>query len=168
MDSVSVTETTVSRADAQIHVMDIAGSGPTVVVLPGLAGSSREFLPTARALCPDFRTVLVDQRGHGTSTRRPSDISRAAFVDDVVAVIEQLAPPTPVALVGQIDGRSHGCSDRGGPPGSVLRGSPSHLTLRRSLSRRRIHNPTYGRSARSQAGSRRESAVVWRPGSGHS
>jgi pimeloyl-ACP methyl ester carboxylesterase len=70
-----------------------------VVILHGLAGSAREFLPTAAAL-PEFRTVLVDLRGHGSSTRCPHDLSREAFVADVVRVIEEVAAG-PVVLVGQ-------------------------------------------------------------------
>lgn len=72
-----------------------------MVLLHGLAGSSRELQPTADALADSFRVLLVDQRGHGFSTRRPSDLSRQAFVDDVVAVIEQELPGEKVTLVGQ-------------------------------------------------------------------
>lgn len=101
MRDMDVSHTTVSRSDTHLHVVDTGGPGPPVLILHGLAGSSREFRPTAEALYPDFRTILVDQRGHGGSTRRPADTSRSAFVDDVVAVIEQLTPSAPVALVGQ-------------------------------------------------------------------
>lgn len=89
----------VHREGVDLHVLDTAGAGPPVVVLHGLAGSSREFLATARALAPLFRVLLVDQRGHGHSTTRPGDTSRAAFVADTVAVIEELAEG-PVRLVG--------------------------------------------------------------------
>jgi pimeloyl-ACP methyl ester carboxylesterase len=70
-----------------------------VVILHGLAGSAREFFPTAAAL-PEFRTVLVDLRGHGGSSRCPPDLSPEAFVADVVRVIEEEAAG-PVVLVGQ-------------------------------------------------------------------
>lgn len=75
------------------------GTDPAVVILHGLAGSSREFIPTARALA-GRKVVLIDQRGHGRSTRLPADTSREAFVRDVVLVIaaEGLGP---VDLVGQ-------------------------------------------------------------------
>ena len=75
------------------------GAEPAVVVLHGLAGSSREFVPTARALA-GRRVVLVDQRGHGGSTTRPADTSREAFTADVVAVLEA-ETSEPVDLVGQ-------------------------------------------------------------------
>lgn len=83
-----------------IAVTDLGGDGPVVVLLHGLAGSSRELLRTARAL-QDHRVLLVDQRGHGASTRLPDDLSRDAFVGDVVAAIEELAPGSRATLVGQ-------------------------------------------------------------------
>lgn len=85
--------------DEWIHCIDTGGDGPPVVILHGLAGSSREFFATAGAL-PEFRTVLIDLRGHGRSARTPSDLSREAFVADVVQVIET-AVRAPVVLVGQ-------------------------------------------------------------------
>ncbi|WP_460513205.1 alpha/beta fold hydrolase [Frigoribacterium salinisoli] len=75
------------------------GSEPAVVVLHGLAGSSREFVATAEALA-GHRVVLIDQRGHGHSTTRPADTSRAASVADVVEVISS-ETSSPVVLVGQ-------------------------------------------------------------------
>ena len=75
------------------------GDEPAVVILHGLAGSSREFVPTAWALAPR-KVILIDQRGHGLSTRVPSDTSRTAFVSDVARVIEAESSH-PVDLVGQ-------------------------------------------------------------------
>lgn len=82
-----------------ISYVVLDGGAPDVVLLHGLAGSGREMLPTARALA-GRRVLVVDQRGHGGSTRRPDDLSREAFVDDVVQVV--LGECTgPVDLVGQ-------------------------------------------------------------------
>lgn len=79
----------------------IGGDSPTVVILHGLAGSGREFLPTAHALAlAGRRVILIDQRGHGGSTTIPVDTSRRAFVDDVIQVIDAEATG-PVDLVGQ-------------------------------------------------------------------
>ncbi|RFA11759.1 alpha/beta hydrolase [Subtercola boreus] len=75
------------------------GAGPTVVILHGLAGSSREFVPTAEALT-GREVILVNQRGHGRSTQAPADTSREAFVGDVVEVIETETSGQ-VDLVGQ-------------------------------------------------------------------
>ncbi|PTL72402.1 alpha/beta hydrolase [Rathayibacter caricis DSM 15933] len=81
----------------RLSFLDSGGTGRLVVILHGLAGSAEEFAPTARAL-PDHRVVLLDQRGHGHSEPRPSDVSREAFVADVAALLEREGP---AILVGQ-------------------------------------------------------------------
>jgi pimeloyl-ACP methyl ester carboxylesterase len=91
----------VRRDDVVLSCLVGGSGGDVVVLLHGLAGSAQEMLPTAQALLPDHRVIAVDQRGHGHSTRRPEDLSRRAYVDDVVAVVEQLAGGGPVTLVGQ-------------------------------------------------------------------
>ncbi|WP_430591735.1 alpha/beta fold hydrolase [Humidisolicoccus flavus] len=60
---------------------------PALVLLHGIAGSARELIATAEAF-PTRAAVLIDQRGHGCSTRHPDDVSRAAFVADVGRVVE--------------------------------------------------------------------------------
>lgn len=77
----------------------IDGVEPTVVILHGLAGSGREFERTASALA-GRRVILIDQRGHGHSTRTPQDTSRDAFVSDAVRVITAESSHS-VDLVGQ-------------------------------------------------------------------
>ena len=88
-------------ADVSVPVTVFGRDGPPLILLHGLAGSSREMLPTARVLGDAFRVLLMDQRGHGSATRRPADLSREAFIDDVVHVLEQLAPGKRCILVGQ-------------------------------------------------------------------
>jgi pimeloyl-ACP methyl ester carboxylesterase len=77
----------------------VDGVEPTVVILHGLAGSGREFERTASGLV-GRRVILIDQRGHGHSTRHPRDTSRDAFVSDAVAVIAAESAHA-VDLVGQ-------------------------------------------------------------------
>lgn len=78
-----------------------AGYGPVVVILHGLAGESGEFESTMRTLGGRFRVVALDQRGHGRSARRPADVSRDAYVQDVVALIGHVSAGVPVHLAGQ-------------------------------------------------------------------
>jgi pimeloyl-ACP methyl ester carboxylesterase len=73
--------------DTAISYLICEGDAPAVMLLHGLAGSASEFVPTGKALV-GRAVVVIDQRGHGHSTRVPSDTSRAAFVNDVVRVIE--------------------------------------------------------------------------------
>ncbi len=82
----------------ELSCFDSGNDGPAVVLLHGLAGSAREFFPTAAAL-PEYRAVLVDLRGHGGSTRVPPGVARSDYVSDVVTVIEHVG--SPVVLCGQ-------------------------------------------------------------------
>lgn len=91
----------VRRGGVDLAVTDAGGEGPPVLLLHGLAGSSRELLETAAALTDSHHVLLLDQRGHGGSTRHPRDVSRQAFVDDVVAVAHHVLPGQALTLVGQ-------------------------------------------------------------------
>lgn len=72
-----------------------------LLLLHGLAGHRGEWDEVAELLLADGHRVLsYDARGHGDSTRRPGDMTRAACVRDAVAVVEQLTLPQ-VVLVGQ-------------------------------------------------------------------
>ncbi|MGW4165027.1 alpha/beta fold hydrolase [Streptomyces sp. NPDC004788] len=77
------------------------GGGQPLLLLHGLAGHAGEWDALARLLRADgHRVVALDQRGHGASERRPKDVSRAAYVADVIEVCEQLGLDRPV-LIGQ-------------------------------------------------------------------
>lgn len=86
-----------------VAVTDLGGDGPVVVLLHGLAGSSREPLPTANGL-QGYRVLLLDQRGNGASMRPPNELSRDAFVGDVITAMEELVPRRRATLVGQSTG----------------------------------------------------------------
>jgi pimeloyl-ACP methyl ester carboxylesterase len=90
----------IERAGAEIWCLDSRTAGPPVVLLHGLAGYAEEWRATIDELSGRFRVIAVEQRGHGRSTRRPPDVSRTAYVDDVAAVIRRAAAG-PVTLVGQ-------------------------------------------------------------------
>ncbi|MFH9826622.1 alpha/beta fold hydrolase [Streptomyces bobili] len=70
------------------------------MLLHGLAGHAGEWDVLSGRLSSQYRVVALDQRGHGASERHPRDVCRAAYVADVIAVVEQLALQRPV-LVGQ-------------------------------------------------------------------
>jgi pimeloyl-ACP methyl ester carboxylesterase len=117
---VSETQRTVTADDGTtISYTVFDGTGPAIVILHGLAGSSREFLPTARALSPR-RVLLIDQRGHGASTRVPADTTRDAFVADVVRVVAA-EETEPVDLVGQSMGAHTALLVAAAHPGCVRR-----------------------------------------------
>jgi pimeloyl-ACP methyl ester carboxylesterase len=88
------------RDGVALACADFGGTGTAVVFLHGLAGCAEEWTETAAALVPRFRVLAPDQRGHGRSERRPTDVSRNACVDDVVMWLERLET-APAVLVGQ-------------------------------------------------------------------
>ncbi len=90
----------VERPDAEIWYFDSAGDLPVVVLLHGLAGYALEWGATIAALRADHRVIAIEQRGHGSSTRRPADVSRTAYVEDVVAVLDDLGVAA-APVVGQ-------------------------------------------------------------------
>ncbi len=90
----------VERTDAEIWYYDTAEDKPIVVLLHGLAGYALEWGATIEALRADWCVISVEQRGHGSSTRRPDDVSRRAYVDDVLAVLDDLQVDQ-VPVVGQ-------------------------------------------------------------------
>lgn len=91
---------TITGRDAHLEALDFGGTGPGALLLHGLAGTAKEWDDTAAWLAETHRAVAFDQRGHGRSERRPADVSRAAFVEDAVAAIEQLEL-APAVLIGQ-------------------------------------------------------------------
>lgn len=91
----------VINGPVSIAVTDFGGGGTAVVLLHGLAGSSREMTATAMALSSKYRVLLIDQRGHGLSSHYPEDVSREAFVSDVVKVLESFVPGQRCILIGQ-------------------------------------------------------------------
>jgi pimeloyl-ACP methyl ester carboxylesterase len=95
-----MTWVSIEGRDVRLEAHDFGGDGPAVLLLHGLAGTASEWEETASWLSKTRRVVALDQRGHGRSERRPTDLSRAAFVADAVATIEQLGLP-PVVLIGQ-------------------------------------------------------------------
>lgn len=90
----------VERRDAELWYYDSGEHLPVVVLLHGLAGYALEWGPILQVLQDDYTVISLEQRGHGSSTRRPTDVSRQAYVDDVVAVLDELAVDE-VTVVGQ-------------------------------------------------------------------
>ncbi len=70
-----------------------------MLLLHGLAGHAEEWSDTSSWLAAEHHVFALDIRGHGRSERRPSDVSTAALVEDVVATTEHIG--CPVILGGQ-------------------------------------------------------------------
>jgi pimeloyl-ACP methyl ester carboxylesterase len=88
------------RKGVRLACLDHGGDGSPVVLVHGLAGHAGEWDGTAAWLAASHRVVAPDARGHGRSERRPGDLSRGAFVDDLAWWIE-LLDLAPAIVIGQ-------------------------------------------------------------------
>ncbi len=88
------------RAGVRLECADYGGEGAAAVLVRRLHRLRWEWDATAAWLVGAHRVVAVEQRGHGRSERRPDDVSRQAFVDDLAAWIELLGV-APAIVIGQ-------------------------------------------------------------------
>lgn len=72
---------------------------PAVLLLHGMLGRASHWAETARRLAPRYRTIALDQRGHGHSGRPQGPSAPEAYAADAAAVVEQLGLG-PVSVVG--------------------------------------------------------------------
>lgn len=80
------------------------GEGPPVILLHGgLGHSGNWFHQLAVLLDAGYRTILIDSRGHGRSTRDDRRYTYELMADDVLAVMDHLVL-TRAFLVGWSDG----------------------------------------------------------------
>lgn len=76
-----------------------AGSGPSVVLVHGLGGSTAFWEPVIAALAAEFRVVAYNLRGSAGSSRPAGPWRLSDFVGDLDGVIEALGL-APAAVVG--------------------------------------------------------------------
>jgi esterase len=69
----------------ELNLVKSGGSGPEVVILHGLLGSSRNWHRIMRELSEDCRVIVPDLRNHGDSPHGPHTIE--AMRDDIVNLI---------------------------------------------------------------------------------
>lgn len=81
----------------QLNLVKSGGSGPEVIILHGLLGSSRNWQRIMRELAAGCRVIVPDLRNHGVSPHGPHTIE--AMRDDIVRLIETNCDGSP-HLVG--------------------------------------------------------------------
>jgi pimeloyl-ACP methyl ester carboxylesterase len=79
---------------------DLGIGDPALLMLPGWCGDRSVFTTTATQLAAERRVVVADLRGHGGLAHQTDDFDTARQVDDLVAIIDDLALESvvPVAL----------------------------------------------------------------------
>ncbi|MEX2272750.1 MAG: alpha/beta fold hydrolase [Vicinamibacterales bacterium] len=83
----------------KLHV-DVRGAGGLpVVLIPSLAGTTRQWEPQLVHLASTRQVVAVDLRGHGQSDAPASPAYRPDdYADDIAAVLTALKMPAACAL----------------------------------------------------------------------
>ncbi len=82
-----------------LHVLEVGEEGPRIAFLHGLFGQGRNFHQIARALLPDFRSVLVDLPDHGRSPWTTA-VSYDGMADAVAAQLRASYAEAPLHVVG--------------------------------------------------------------------
>ncbi len=75
------------------------GSGPDVLLLPGLGATAHVWYPQMKALSGVMRLTAMDPRGHGRSGRPMGPYSTRLFSEDAAALIRR-AGIAPAVVVG--------------------------------------------------------------------
>lgn len=102
-----------------VHYRD-TGAGPVVVFLHGYGASSDSWTTVTAALAPVHRTIAIDLKGFGWSSRPAGDYSVAAQARLVWRVLDALGV-TDAALVGHSWGSSVALAMAVGAPARVRR-----------------------------------------------
>ncbi|MBI1312063.1 alpha/beta fold hydrolase [bacterium] len=76
-----------TRDGARLHFLQ-AGSGPTLVMIPGWSQSASEFRFQLEDLSRDFRCIALNMRGHGESSNVESGFSIPQFARDLHDTLE--------------------------------------------------------------------------------
>src|SRR5947209_13041499 len=81
---------TVAVSEVAIHLVELPGSGPPLLLLHGIGMDWRVCQAVSRRLHPHFKLFFLDLRWHGTSGKPDSGYSLAGYAADVEDVIEEL------------------------------------------------------------------------------
>ena len=93
----------------ELHLLDYAGDGPAVIVLPGITSPAVTWDFVASELGDLARVIAIDLRGRGLSDTPPTGYSLNHYVADTRAVADALGLDRPIIVghsLGEI-GRAH-------------------------------------------------------------
>ncbi len=77
-----------------------AGGGPPLLLIHGLGGSGRYWRAVARAVAGDYHVIAPDLAGFGGSAKDAARYERRAHLDDLDAVVAELAPDSRLVVAG--------------------------------------------------------------------
>jgi pimeloyl-ACP methyl ester carboxylesterase len=77
---------------------DEYGSGPTLIVIHGIGSDASTWWPVIDTLAKDFRTIVIEQRGHGESEKPVSGYLVDDYARDLQGIIAELKLEQPSIL----------------------------------------------------------------------
>lgn len=84
--------------DPALHYLEWPGSGPTIVLLHGLASSIWIWGDVGPRLAPRCRVVALDQRGHGASDKPNAGYDFDTLSADLLAFLDHLGADRPIVV----------------------------------------------------------------------
>ena len=92
LDNVSVQNREICANQINFHYLDWGKSDdPPILMLHGLAQTCRTWDLVALALSDNYRSITIDQRGHGDSSWSTNqDYSHNTLLDDTIKIIDKL------------------------------------------------------------------------------
>lgn len=86
-----------------LSYLDAGGSGQALIALHAHWMEGQTFAPLARALAPEWRVIVLDQRGHGHSDHA-STYTRGDYLDDLQGLFAHLGLERAVLLGNSLGG----------------------------------------------------------------
>jgi pimeloyl-ACP methyl ester carboxylesterase len=85
---------TTQSSTAHVNGIDLSyeeqGSGPPLLLIPGLAATASYWASLAPALAPHFHLIALDNRGAGRSSAPPGPYTTRVLADDAAALLDHL------------------------------------------------------------------------------
>jgi non-heme chloroperoxidase len=76
--------------DVRLHYLDFGGTGPSILMIPGLGNTAHAFDDLAPAFTDRFHVVAMTRRGFGESSHPADGYDIKTLVDDIRTVIDRL------------------------------------------------------------------------------
>jgi pimeloyl-ACP methyl ester carboxylesterase len=77
-------------SSVRLHYLDFGGTGPAIVLLPGLGNTAHAFDHFAPAFTDRFHVVALTRRGFGESTHPDTGYDTRRLVEDIRTAIDKL------------------------------------------------------------------------------
>lgn len=96
---------TLSRPHCELYY-EVSGTGPSIVFAHGAGGNHLSWWQQIPVFSRSYRCVAFDHRGWGRSAESPGGPGPAAFVDDLIALLDELEIEQTALVAQSMGGRT--------------------------------------------------------------